>query len=163
MAETGTQADDDGGADWASWDQGVADRLLRSDNEGVVRRTLRRMHIRLWHAPVAKLKALLEAGGVPSKVVEMIQSVVDTCRICRLWQRPSPQSVHTSRLSTHFIQRVQYDFVFHGKMVILHLIDGAIKWTVLVETGSRETQNVIEAIMVHWVSQFGPPEILEGD
>jgi hypothetical protein len=44
--EAGTQADQHG-ADWGDWSVGKALRLLRSDNMVLVRRTLRRLHVRL--------------------------------------------------------------------------------------------------------------------
>ena len=52
---------------------------------GMVQRTLRRMHIRLWHAPAQRLRDLLSAAGLPTEVLNMVQDVVDTCTVCRTW------------------------------------------------------------------------------
>ena len=49
--DTGTQAET-GPAEWTSHDMRRALRLLHNLDLGVVKRTLRRLHIRLWHAPL---------------------------------------------------------------------------------------------------------------
>ena len=51
--EAGTQADT--GSEWTSYDLKRAMKPLHSTDDKVVRRTLRRLHIRFWHAPSAKL------------------------------------------------------------------------------------------------------------
>eukprot|EP00959_Pyramimonas_sp_CCMP1952_P083272 1740540-Pyramimonas_sp.AAC.1 len=59
----------------------------------MVQRTLRRMHIRLWHAPAQRLRDLLSAAGLPREVINMVQDVVDTCTVCREWQRRGEKSM----------------------------------------------------------------------
>ena len=62
--DAGVQADSEG-ADWTDWSLSRALRLLRSPNPMVVKRTLRKLHIRLWHAPAARMKDMLSAAGAP--------------------------------------------------------------------------------------------------
>ena len=81
-AEMGTQADIVKDA-WSEWDLGRALPLLFSKSLGIARRILRKMHIRFWHCPVARMRDLLTVAGAPSHVVDQVQSIVDTCRICR--------------------------------------------------------------------------------
>ena len=81
--EAGTQAD--AGAEWTSYDLRRALKLLHSSGEGVVRRTLRRLHIRFWHAPSAKLIEIFCIAGAPQEALKLVEEIVDTCRICRMW------------------------------------------------------------------------------
>ena len=79
--DAGTQAET-GPAEWSSHDMRRALRLLHSVDAGVVKRTLRRLHIRLWHAPAARMIALLQHAGAPTAAIKMVKEIVDTCRIC---------------------------------------------------------------------------------
>ena len=105
-------------------------KLLHSTNDRVVRRTLRRLHIRFWHAASAKLIEILRVAGAPQEALKLVKEIVDTCRICRMWARPSPKSLTTVRLAHDFNQVVQWDILFHRKIMISHLLDEAIRWTV---------------------------------
>ena len=78
--EAGTQADA-GSAEWTSYDLRRALKLLHSTNELVVRRTLRRLHIRFWHAASAKLIEILRVAGAPQEALKLVKEIVDTCRI----------------------------------------------------------------------------------
>ena len=82
--DTGTQAET-GPSEWTSRDMRRALRLLHSVDQGVVKRTLRRLHIRLWHAPAARMIELLRLGGAPTAAIKLVKEIVDTCRNCRLW------------------------------------------------------------------------------
>ena len=77
-------------------------RLLHSVDQGVVKRTLRRLHIRLWHAPVARMIELLRLAGAPTAAIKLVKEIVDTCRICRLWWMLTPQSMTNVGLALAF-------------------------------------------------------------
>ncbi|CAL1165400.1 unnamed protein product [Cladocopium goreaui] len=81
----------DGLPAWTKHDLGFALQQLRSIREGVVRRTLRKLHLRWYHAGSRKMQVLLEAAGVNPQILAMIPSIIDTCDICRHWQRPGPK------------------------------------------------------------------------
>ena len=95
--EAGTQADS-GSAEWTSYDLRRAMRLLHSTNDGVVRRTIRRLHVRFWHASAAKLVEILRLAGAPKDAFKRVKAIVDTCRVCRLWANHPPKSM-TSTIS----------------------------------------------------------------
>ena len=46
-----------------------------------------------------------------------------------MWAIPLPKSLTTVRLATDFNQVVQWDILFHRKLMISHLLDEAIRWT----------------------------------
>ena len=52
------------GKDWSVWDLGRSMQLLRSRNSAVVRRTLRMLHIRWWHASAKRMYDILNSTGV---------------------------------------------------------------------------------------------------
>ena len=64
---------------WSRFDLGTSLQLLRSSRPGVVRRALRKLHIRWYHAPARRMSPLLTAAGVPVEVVAQVADVVATC------------------------------------------------------------------------------------
>ena len=87
-------------------------RLLHSTDEAVVKRTLRRLHVRFWHAPAARLTEILRLAGAPRSALSKTKDTVETCRICRTSQRPSPKSMTTTRLARDFNNIVQWGMLF---------------------------------------------------
>jgi hypothetical protein len=63
----------------------------------VIRRTLKKIHIRLWHAPTARMNELLLTAGVKQEVLNPIQVIIDTCPTCRAWQSRGVRPVHDAR------------------------------------------------------------------
>ena len=115
--------------DWSQWDLGRALQALRSTDIGVLSRTLRRLHVRLWHAPAQRLRDLCDRAGVPKTALDMIQNVVDTCRACREWQRRSARPIGALTLCSHFNEGLQFDLIFLDDEVAIHLICLAIRFT----------------------------------
>jgi len=142
---------------------GRALNLLHSRDENVVRRTLRRLHIRFWHASASRLEELLRHAGAPSSVMAAVKEIVDTCCICRMWQKPRPKAVATTRLSTAFNEIVQWDILFHKKVMVSHLIDEAIWWTTTAVLADREAVSILTAITTQWLQPYGAMQVLVSD
>ena len=154
-AEAGTQAATTA-SEWSEWDLGRALPLLRSGSPGVVRRTLRKIHIRLWHCPSARLRDLLTVAGAPPSVLDQVQSVVDTCRVCRSWQDVAPRAIASSSITAHFNEDLQVDLMFWKTHTILHMIDVCLRFAVATIIANRTTEVVLEAITKFWFRVFGP-------
>ena len=75
---------------------------------------------------------ILRLAGAPRSALSKVKDIVDTCRICRAWQGPSPKSMTTTRLARDFNDIVQWDILFVRRYVISHLLDEAIRWTAAV-------------------------------
>eukprot|EP00974_Lingulodinium_polyedra_P132863 11223409-Lingulodinium_polyedra.AAC.1 len=60
----------------------MALRMLHSRGPVTVRRQLRRLRVRFWHAPAARLAELLRHAGAPPSALAEVKAVVDVCRIC---------------------------------------------------------------------------------
>ena len=97
---------------WSQWNSGNALRMLRSAQIGVVRRTVRKMHIRLWHMPAARMRALFQHAGAPQQSIDLSKEVVDTCRLCREWQSAAPRTMTTGNFAGAFNDELQVDLLF---------------------------------------------------
>ena len=132
--------------EWTSWDLGAALRSLRSDNQALQNRALRRLHIRLFHATSAQMISVLKAAGVSSSVLQLVAPIVETCKICRAWQRPGHRSITTTRMSEKFNEIVQCDLVFVEEFIILHLVDEALRWSATSVLPDRTAGTVLKTI-----------------
>ena len=72
-----------------------------------MKKALRRLHLRWYHATIAQMTRLLSLVGVPQDVMKLIAEVVDTCRICRTWARGAPHVRTATRISLRFNQALQ--------------------------------------------------------
>ena len=151
------------GRSWSEFDLGSMLQELRSVREGVVRRCLRKLHLRWWHAPAKRMRELLQHAGAPREVLPLIDEIVDTCRICRNWTRPGPKAMSSSRLSTKFNETVQVDLLFHKKHVIVHMIDECTRWTVTALVPDQEQATIMEAMKKIWFKLYGYPSTLISD
>ena len=149
--------------DWTSWDLGRALRSLRGSDQPAIVRTLRKLHMRWWHASKQRMHSLLLAAGVSKLVLDQIEGVTDTCRICRLWKRPTHKSIASTRLSTSFNETVQVDLLFIEDLVILHALDECTRWSSAVTIPSKRTADVLSALISSWFRLFGPPTVLIAD
>ena len=122
----------------------------------VVRNSLRRLHIRFWHASSAKLIELLRVAEVPQEALSLVKEGVDTCRVCWMWTKPLPKSLTTVCLATDFKQVVQWDISFHRKLMVTHSPDKAARWTAGSILMGMTPEGLIAAIMTHWIRHIGP-------
>ena len=165
------------GIDWSRFDLGRSLQLLRSHNPAVVRRTLRMLHIRWWHSPAKRMHRILQASGTPESALKMVPEIVDTCRPCRTWRKPTPAAVATSRLVEEFNKCVQHDLLFvsptPGRQ---HNIKDEVRaepWQHMIDSCTRLTQaqilvdklceTLLKGIETLWVRPYGPPAVLETD
>ena len=149
--------------DWSSFDLGKALRNLRSSNQAIIVRQLRILHLRWWHAKSNKMKTILETAGLPKAILDLIPGVIDTCKVCRLWQRPGRSAISSSRLSIEFNHNVQADLLFIGVLIILHMICEATRWSVTVLLEGKKSEHIMPAIINCWFRIWGPPETITAD
>ena len=161
--DAGVQADSEEGG-WGEFNLGRALRLLHARDTFVVRRTLRRLHIRFWHCPAKRLEELLTKAGAPDAAIALVKEIVETCRSCRLWTRPGPRSITSStRLALAFNEIVQWDILYHRDVMISHLLDEAIRFTAASVLVSKNSADIITAITTDWLRHYGPMRLLIAD
>ena len=68
------------------------------------------------------MRRLLNAAFVPENTLHLLQSIVDTCRVCRQWTRPGPRNINSVSLHTKFNDAVQVDLVFCRDWVVLVMV-----------------------------------------
>ena len=148
---------------WSKFDIGRALQELRSNQPGIVRRAMRRLHLRWYHAPAARMESLLQAAGVHPRIISIAKQVVDTCQVCRAWARPSPRAVATAAVPSRFNQLVQCDLLFVRDKIVLHMIDVCTRYTATEVVTDRNTSALLSAFQVGWFKLFGPPKAVVVD
>ena len=150
-------------SDWTSFDISASLRGLRLAPEAGQRRILRKLHLRWWHASANRMEQLLKAAGLDRKILDLIPEIVDSCRVCRTWQRPSSDNVASSRLVTGFNLEVEGDimFIHHGGIThsVLHLVDRGVRWGFATVLPDKTTESLLSGLD-QWITVFGPMQIL---
>ena len=126
-------------------------------------RALKRLHVRWWHCTAGRMQNLLKAAGVSKTAIDQIPGIVNSCKICRAWQRPSNRSVTASRLSSEFGENVQFDLLFVEDHIIGVLIDESTRWTVAEVLPNKEVGTVLRFITDRWLRIFGAMQNLVSD
>ena len=150
--------------DWTSFDVQSSFRALRMSDEAGRRRILRKLHLRWWHCSTAKMTSLLKAGGMPREVLDLVPAVIDTCKVCRTWARPSPDAKASCRMVIGFNIEVEGDLMFYkhqgSQHIILILVDRGVRWTAATLVPDRQTPSLCTGIDRAWISIYGPMQIL---
>ena len=87
------------------WTQYDVERSLRSLRVGTTEQrslTLRKLHIRWWHASAQQMQRILGRAGVPKACLDLIPSITHTCEVCQAWQRPGHANIATANLPDQF-------------------------------------------------------------
>ena len=106
---------------------------------------------------------ILKHAGAPPKALKLVPEIVDTCKICRMWKRPTPKAVTNTRLSTSFNDTVQWDILFYRKHMISHLLDEAVRWSAGSVLANKDAPALIKAITSDWFRIRSPMRVLIAD
>ena len=106
---------------------------------------------------------MLRLAGAPRSALVPVKDIVDTCRICRAWLRPSLKCMATTRLARDFNDIVQWDICFVRRYVVSHLLDEAIRWTAAVPMPDKTLASGIEGMATTWLQARCVREALGGD
>ena len=149
--------------DWTAFDVTQSLRMLRTGTDAQIRREIRKLHLRWWHATRTQMERVLRAAGCPSSVTEKVADVVDTCRECRAWQAHGPQPTPSVELATKQDEEVEGDILFYKQFPIWHMIDRADRWhsaellaESIDEPGYKSCARLCAAIQRCWLQTFGP-------
>ena len=86
------------------------------------------MHARLHHAPARIMVDRLKTTGAPQHVLHEAQSVVNTCRTFREWQRRTDTSAVSLTLTSPFNEDLQPGLLSVDDGILAHLICLCIGW-----------------------------------
>jgi Reverse transcriptase (RNA-dependent DNA polymerase) len=149
--------------EWSTWEMGRCLRALRHPDAAVQQRALRRIHVRLWHASATRLKQILSTAGIPHEALKLVDGVVSTCKVCRLWTRPRDHAQTSSRITNQFNERLQFDILFHSTHIIGVLVCEATRYTTAFLLPGKTAVALMTAISKYWFRVFGPPVAIVSD
>ena len=142
--------------DWSRFNMDTTLKALRIAHEADARRLLRKLHLRWWHASAASMQKTLRAAGVAEAHLRLIRSIVDTCRICREWQKPKPNAVSSLSVPQLFNDQVETDLLFYEREIILHAIDRTTRWHAAVSVPNKEGSSLRAGLEDCWIRTHGP-------
>ena len=138
-------------------------RIFRTNRESAIRLSLRKLHVRWWHASADTMKRFLERVGVSQKVLDLIPDIVSTCSVCRTWAKPGPSNACSIDIADKFNQQVECDLLFVHKFIIFHMIDRCTRWHAATVLPNKEDDTLMKAIDTAWVTINGLPRELITD
>ena len=150
-------------SDWTRFDITGCLRLLRSSHQPTVLKTLRKIHLRLWHAGVSNMQSILRNAGIAQHTLDLIPDVIATCKECRMWAARPRDTQTAVEIPMEFNEIVETDLLFFREHVIQHFVDRASRWHASIVSTSRSEDQLLENIAVAWTSIFGPMKTLVTD
>lgn len=136
---------------------------LAENNPQTAVRLLLGLHEKYWHAPPHDLRNLLARAGMPVEVLNLVGDAVMKCQICRRYVRLPNRPQHKMNNAGTFNQCVQADmFKLLGSWILI-LIDEATRYKVATVVESRESAELQQKLLDHWMRYFGPPASLVMD
>eukprot|EP00971_Amphidinium_carterae_P349761 6491208-Amphidinium_carterae.2 len=172
FVDAATQQETLPAVDWRQFDSNRAIRQLSSANERIRALTLRRLHVRWYHAGPTQMRRILAAAGVTGAALAECAAVCQTCNVCRQWSRPADRAIAAHRPVAKFNEEVQQDLIHYQPLAtptpspavtILHMIDVATRFSVTALLPSRSEQDLCSTIAVAWIAVFGTPQTLVSD
>ena len=109
------------------------------------------------------MRDILKHAGAPKQALDLVQDIVDTCKICRMWKRPTPKAATSTRLATSFNDIVQWDILFYKQYMISHLLDEAVRWSAASVPAHKNSTAFVKAITCDWIRPHGPMQVLVAD
>ena len=116
-------------------------------------------HQQFGHTSEEKLKKLVKDGGLDDKeYMKAIEEATKGCETCIKYKKPPLRPIVCTSLARMFNEVVTVDIFFHKNIPIIHLCDAATRFSRASVIRSKHRDVVIEAIIVLWISLFGPPQ-----
>lgn len=132
--------------------------LVRIDDVDPKKRylTLLKLHRQFAHRPKKRLVSLLQdAGAWRDNFDEDLEKIEERCEVCKTYARTPSRPVVSFPMATYFNEKVAMDLKYWRGMWILHLIDMWSRYTISIFIQRKNTTDVIDKIMSHWIGIFG--------
>ena len=132
---------------------------FESANEQERVQIARKLHRQFGHPRSVKLQSLCFDAGVHDKdFFRMLDSVKETCDVCKRHRRRLPRPVVGFGMARDFNDVVALDLKQWGPGVwFCHMIDLATRYSACVVVKSKDKQTILRAIMTGWIARFGAP------
>ena len=126
-----------------------------------------KLHRQFSHASKEKLCKLAKESGNfnDDEFLKMIEEWCDSCEICQKYKRAPLRPVVGLPLADRFNQVVCMDLkeYIHNKVWILHLIDGATRYSAASLITTKHQDEILRNIYLMWISYFGYPRKFMSD
>ena len=80
-----------------------------------------------------------------------------------MWHRPGDRATTSTRVSTAFNEVVQIDLLFVEDLIIVHMIDEALRFSMCDVIPNRQTATILDTATNIWFKYFGPPGLIISD
>lgn len=141
--------------DWTSFDANRSLRIARFGSEGQIRRELRKLHIRWWHAGRTHVEQVLQHAGASPQALAQTPAIVDACKKCKAWSRPGPEPSPRIELAVRQNEQVETDLLFDRTYIIWRMIDRADRWHVATLVPTKTIDSLCEAMATPGIQIFG--------
>ena len=137
----------------------TTDEIGSNENEKELKKMATKLHLQFGHAPAHRIIELLkDAGKQDDKLSKQIQSVVQDCDTCKIYQKAKNRPVVSFNLAKDFNEVISMDLKFIESHGILHIIDNATKFSSAAVLKGKKKEEIVEKIFLHWIQVFGSPE-----
>ena len=130
--------------------------MLRTNNDVAARNTLRKLHVRWWHASDHVMRKFLQRINIPERILNMLPGVCNTCKVCREWQKPSPAHQTAIDIPDKFNEQIEADLMFvdqeEVKHLVLHMICRCTRWHAAREVPNKNEDTLLNAMNEMWFS-----------
>ena len=123
-----------------------------------------KIHKQFGHGQKKKFVDLLKgAGQWIDTFDEMLEKIIDGCEGCILRKRNPVRPSVAFPLSNDFNQCVAMDLKIWNKQPILYMVDTFTRYTIGTLLKSKSPEEVISAMMIHWIRYFQKPQAVITD
>ena len=97
------------------------------------------------------------------RFLKSINVCYDQCKICEKFTKRPLEPVVTTFMSETFNDIVAMDLKFIGKVIVLHLLDTATRYSAAGIVSSKHASEILDCVFRVWIHYFGAPNMFLSD
>ena len=102
---------------------------------------------------------LLHNAGTSDKwILDMVDSVSESCDICKRLKNTPPRPAVGLPLATVFNETVALDLKTYRNGYMLHIIDHATRYSQSCFIKNKQKATIVKAVIKFWIGIFGSPD-----
>ena len=128
---------------------------LRSNTPSVVAREDRWLHLCWWRAVRKPKEMIFRHSGLPQKVADKANRVIDTCCQCRPWEHPEDDTVPPTALALRFNQRNDMVLLFCRYKIVHHCRCKCMRRHAGRENPDKREETLLGGAEEFWLPLYG--------
>ena len=137
---------------------------LKSCSEVECKKALEKLHKQFGHRPKKCFVELLKSANVWKHSMDtMLDAIIEGCEGCILRKRCPDRPAVAMAMAKDFNEKVAIDLKHWKGGYILYMIDMFTRFTQAAFITRKTPEQVVDAIMVKWVANFGVPAAILND